>query len=165
MNPLVLVTNPSAGGTARDAVSAAAAVLSARAELTVVEAASPADLDALLDRLPDECGLVVAGGDGSVHQVVAALHRRGQLAADRPLGLIPLGTGNDLARTLGVPLDPAEAAHAYLSGRPRALDLVTDDAGGVVVVTAVSLDSQRPEALALLGFRHPGVDGDRLALG
>jgi YegS/Rv2252/BmrU family lipid kinase len=131
---LVLVTNPAAGGTARDAVSAAAAVLRAATELTVVEAGSPGDLDTLLDQYaPGSCGLVVAGGDGSLHQVVAALHRRGRLAADQPLGLVPLGTGNDLARTLGVPLDPAEAASAYLTGRPRVLDLVTEDAGGVVV--------------------------------
>jgi YegS/Rv2252/BmrU family lipid kinase len=131
---LVLVTNPAAGGTARDAVSAAAAVLRAEVDVTVVEAGSPADLDALLDRYaPGSCRLVVAGGDGSLHQVVAALHRQGRLAVDRPLGLIPLGTGNDLARTLGVPLDPAEAAAAYLAGRPRVLDLVADDAGGMVV--------------------------------
>jgi YegS/Rv2252/BmrU family lipid kinase len=134
VTPLVLVTNPAAGGTARDAVSAAVAVLRAGAELTVVEAGSPTDLDGLLDRCPpDGCRLVVAGGDGSVHQVVTALHRRGALTGDRPLGLVPLGTGNDLARTLGVPLDPTEAARAVLTGRPRALDLVTDDAGGVVV--------------------------------
>jgi YegS/Rv2252/BmrU family lipid kinase len=134
VTPLVLVTNPAAGGTARDAVSAAAAVLRARAELTVLEVGSPGDLDTLLDRCaPGSCGLVVAGGDGSLHQVVAALHRRDLLAADRPLGLVPLGTGNDLARSLGVPLDPTEAAEAYLTGRPRVLDLVTDDAGGVVV--------------------------------
>ena len=134
MTPLVLVTNPAAGGTARDAVSAAAAVLRAEVDVTVVDAGSPADLDALLGRYaPGSCRLVVAGGDGSLHQVVAALHRQGRLAVDRPLGLIPLGTGNDLARTLGVPLDPAEAAVAYLAGRPRVLDLVTDDAGGVVV--------------------------------
>jgi YegS/Rv2252/BmrU family lipid kinase len=137
VTPLVLVTNPAAGGTARDALSAAVAVLRAAAELIVVEAGSPADLEALLDRcVRDSSGLVVAGGDGSVHQVVAALHRCGLLDPDRPLGLVPLGTGNDLARSLGAPLDPAEAARAYLTGRPRVLDLVTDDEGGVVVNVA-----------------------------
>ena len=75
--------------------------------------------------------MVVCGGDGSVHAVVAALHRAG--AAGPPVGLIPLGTGNDLARALGLPLDPAAAARVVLDGRPRTLDLLVDDAGGMVV--------------------------------
>jgi diacylglycerol kinase family enzyme len=44
-----------------------------------------------------------------------------------------MGTGNDLARTLGIPLDPVEAARALLAGRARRLDLIVDDTGGVVV--------------------------------
>jgi diacylglycerol kinase family enzyme len=67
---------------------------------------------------------------------VATLRRRGELSPDVPLGLIPLGTGNDLARALGVPLDPSDAARALLAGRPRTLDLVVDDADGVVVNAA-----------------------------
>jgi diacylglycerol kinase family enzyme len=64
--------------------------------------------------------------------VVEHLHRRGELA-DADLALVPLGTGNDLARALGIPLDPAEAARLALSGTPRPLDLVVDDEGGVAV--------------------------------
>ena len=63
--------------------------------------------------------IVVAGGDGSLHAVVSALHRRHELA-ERTLGLIPLGTGNDFARALGIPLDPGEAAAALLSGQAAA---------------------------------------------
>jgi YegS/Rv2252/BmrU family lipid kinase len=94
--------------------------------------AEPGDLGRVLAGLGGRT-LVVVGGDGSVHTAVATLLSRGQLSGDRPIGLVPLGTGNDLARTLELPLDPAAAARALLTGRPRPLDLVVDDAGGVVV--------------------------------
>jgi hypothetical protein len=75
---------------------------------------------------------VVAGGDGSLHLVVQHLHRRGELD-DADLALVPLGTGNDLARALDIPLDPLAAAELALRGTPRPLDLVVDDDGGVTV--------------------------------
>jgi len=74
----------------------------------------------------------VVGGDGSLHTAVRHLWRRGE-ADQCPVGLIPLGTGNDFARGVGLPLDPVEAAKVIRTGRPRPVDLVTDDAGGVVV--------------------------------
>lgn len=133
MNRLVVVTNESAGGADEEAVAAVLSVLRAQVDVRREVCAEPGDLDRVLDGVAGGETLVVVGGDGSVHTAVAALLRRGELTADRPLGLIPLGTGNDLARTLGVPLDPADAARALLSGTPRALDLVVDDVGGVVV--------------------------------
>lgn len=132
MNPLLVVTNASAGSADDERVAAAVAVLREAADVREESCSDPDDLDHLLDRAGDRT-LVVVGGDGSVHTTVAALHRRQELTADRPLGLVPLGTGNDLARTLGIPLEPADAARALLTGRPRRLDLVVDDAGGVVV--------------------------------
>lgn len=132
MNPLVVVTNESAGGTADEPVEAALGVLGRAADVRREVCAEPGDLHRVLDGL-DGRTLVVAGGDGSVHTAVETLHGRGELAADRPLGLLPLGTGNDLARTLGIPLDPVSAAEAFLTGRPRQLDLAVDDDGGVVV--------------------------------
>lgn len=132
VNPLLVVTNAAAGGTDEAQVTAALDVLRRATDVRREVCAEPGDLDRVLDDLGERT-LVVVGGDGSVHTAVAALHTRGELSATRPLGLVPLGTGNDLARTLGIPLDPAEAARAFLSGRPRALDLVVDDGGGVVV--------------------------------
>ncbi|HEX6934983.1 MAG TPA: diacylglycerol kinase family protein [Actinomycetes bacterium] len=132
MNRLLVVTNAAAGSTDDERVDAALAVLREAADVRVDTCADAGDLDRLLDGLGDRT-LVLAGGDGSVHTAVATLHRRGELSPDRPLALLPLGTGNDLARTLGIPLDPAEAARALLTGRPRPLDLLVDDTGGVVV--------------------------------
>jgi YegS/Rv2252/BmrU family lipid kinase len=135
VNPLVVVTNTSAGGTGDEATAAAVAVLEEATDVRREVCSEPGDLDRVLDSL-DGRTLVLAGGDGSVHTAVGRLLDRGELDPGTPVGLLPLGTGNDLARTLGVPLDPYEAARALLVGRPRRLDLVVDDEGGVVVNAA-----------------------------
>src|SRR5690349_11501019 len=92
----------------------------------VVTTASPAELDDVVAR---DRHLVVAGGDGSLHAVVAALHRCGRLS-DTTVTLLPLGTGNDFARGAGIPLDPLEAAALARDGVKTPIDLVVDDVGG-----------------------------------
>lgn len=135
MNPLLVVTNASAGSAGDEQVDAALAVLVEHADVRVESCSDPADLDRVLASR-DGRTLVVVGGDGSVHLAVDRLLALGELSPTDPLCLVPLGTGNDLARTLGIPLDPAEAAKALLSGTARTLDLAVDDAGGVVVNAA-----------------------------
>jgi diacylglycerol kinase (ATP) len=68
------------------------------------------------------CPRVVAvGGDGTVQEVLNGLTAR---AAPRPLlGILPAGSGNDLARTLGLPTDPRAALHVALCGEPRLIDV------------------------------------------
>ena len=129
---LVVVTNEAAGGTVEAATEAALEVLRSGADVRHETCREPGDLDRVLDSAGDRT-VVVAGGDGSVHAAVQRLASRDELSPDRPLGLVPLGTGNDLARTLGLPLDPADAARVVLRGRPRPLDLLVDETGAVVV--------------------------------
>src|SRR5687767_7337616 len=60
--------------------------------------------------------VVAAGGDGTINKVVNGL------AADFSkiiLGIIPLGTGNDLARTLAIPFEPLEALELLMTGESR----------------------------------------------
>jgi YegS/Rv2252/BmrU family lipid kinase len=82
--------------------------------------------------IEDGCDLLVAaGGDGTIHEVVNAIYYSGQ--AERvKLGIIPIGTGNDFAYALGIPLDDVPAAmRTIYGGRVRLADLaeVVDDHG------------------------------------
>ena len=64
--------------------------------------------------------VVVAGGDGTVCEAAEGLHRAG----GGELAILPLGTGNDAARTLGVPCDLEDAARTAVDGRLRSVDLM-----------------------------------------
>ena len=74
--------------------------------------------------------VVAIGGDGTVHEVVNGLMRID--AKKRPtLGVIPVGTGNDFAHNVGLPLDLGDAAHCLFAGKTRLVDVCTisDDKG------------------------------------
>jgi diacylglycerol kinase family enzyme len=126
-----MITNFEAGGTDDAAVDSAVGVLAGAYD---VEVAQTADLDQVALALSQrgDRSVAVVGGDGSLHAVVEILHRTGDLEGT-PIGLIPQGTGNDLARTLGLPFDAADAAAVMTSGRLCKLDLLVDSADRVVV--------------------------------
>ena len=90
--------------------------------------------------IEDEVDLVlVAGGDGTVRVVCAELAQTGI-----PLGVVPAGTGNLLARNLGIPLDLDDALYRLLDGYDRKIDLVEVHGDG--------LDSNRFAVMAGLGL-------------
>jgi diacylglycerol kinase (ATP) len=64
---------------------------------------------------------VAAGGDGTVSEVASGL---ASAPEGTSLGILPFGTGNDLARSLGLPLDLDRAAEVLITGRARPMDLV-----------------------------------------
>lgn len=131
MEPLLVITNSEAGTSDEESLAAALDVLRQRASVEVAATGNPGELDGVLHRAGSR-RIVVAGGDGSLHAVIAALYRRQQLA-DTVLGLLPLGTGNDFARGTGVPLDIEEAARVVLRDKPQPMDLVIDELGSIVV--------------------------------
>jgi diacylglycerol kinase (ATP) len=72
--------------------------------------------------LKNGCDLIVAaGGDGTLNEVVSGI---GEEAGEVRVGVIPLGTGNDFARTLGLPNDLEQCLELIRAGRTRAIDLV-----------------------------------------
>jgi diacylglycerol kinase family enzyme len=144
---ILLVANANAGTHEQEALEAALGVLREAADVEVVETATPEELDEACGRI-EARAVVVAGGDGSLHATVNTLHRLGVLGSTR-LGLVPLGTGNDFARGVGIPLDPAEAAALVAAGVTTPTDLIVDDTGLVVVNNAhLGVGAQASEAAA-----------------
>lgn len=120
-----IIRNPGSGSA--DEAAALFDAVAAREDLTLVESDSAAAMEQAV-RDAAEAGFDVvaaAGGDGTVHAAANALMAVGHTADERPaLAVLPLGTGNDLARTLAVPLDPGEALALIGHGQRRVLDLI-----------------------------------------
>ena len=82
--------------------------------------------------------LVVVGGDGMVHLAVQAL-----AGTDTSLGIIPAGTGNDVARYVGISrADPEVAADVVARGVTRRIDLARCGATRFVTVMAAGFDAK-----------------------
>jgi diacylglycerol kinase (ATP) len=81
--------------------------------------------------------LVVCGGDGMVHLVVQAV-----AGTPTALGIIPAGTGNDVARYFDIPRkDPAAAADRVIAGHTRTIDLARSGSKYFVTVLAAGFDA------------------------
>lgn len=66
--------------------------------------------------------VIAVGGDGTAHEVINGL--MGVPANKRPkFGIVPLGSGNDFAHNLGLPIGPRDALQAALQGNTRKIDL------------------------------------------
>ncbi|MET9899713.1 diacylglycerol kinase family protein [Streptomyces sp. NPDC006446] len=101
--------------------------------------------------------VVVCGGDGTVRTVADALADH-----DVPLVIVPCGTGNLLARNLGLPLSPTAALDAALRGSPHRLDLASVEGDGLTAtrfaaMAGAGLDAEMMEhtddhAKATLGW-------------
>ncbi|MGI8887775.1 MAG: diacylglycerol/lipid kinase family protein [Nocardioidaceae bacterium] len=131
MKDILLITNVAAGTHDEEVMQVAAQQLRQHTDVEIVETCDRGELDVALGELGDRV-VVIAGGDGSLHLAVASLCAQGKLA-DATIGLIPLGTGNDFARGMRLPLDPVAAAEIVTGGQPRRTDILIDDSGNVVV--------------------------------
>ena len=121
----VVIANRGAGSTEEAAVNAAVARLATDAPTVLDWTEEPEECLEIVKGLEDDRQLVVAGGDGSIHlalSVVTHVER-----TDGPVGIIPLGTGNDFARNHGIPLDPVEAADVVIAGHAVGVDAMTLD--------------------------------------
>jgi YegS/Rv2252/BmrU family lipid kinase len=79
---------------------------------------------------------VGVGGDGVIGAVAGAL-----AGGDGVLGVLPGGRGNDFARTLGIPLDPAAACGVLANGEVRSLDLGRAGGSAFIGIASCGFDS------------------------
>lgn len=102
----------------------------------VFEVASVADAAAALQALDCEVLPVAVGGDGTVNLVAQAVLNA---SSRRPLGVLPFGTGNAFAHSLGIG-QLRHALAALASGRPRSIDIMrTSDARMPLALVSISV--------------------------
>lgn len=115
----LLLLNPRARRGRDTGADAAERLRSLGLDLTVLEIRDPAGLPELVRARAREVDrLLVAGGDGTLNAALQGLAGTGV-----PLGIIPVGTANNTARTLGLPTDLDEACKVAAGGRTRLIDL------------------------------------------
>lgn len=79
----------------------------------------PRDLPDTIRRYRDRVDMVIiGGGDGTLNAAIDGL-----IDTQLPLGILPLGTANDLARTLGIPRSLPDACDVIAKGKPQPIDL------------------------------------------
>lgn len=118
---VVVLSNPTAGDDAFRVLAEASARLRAHGLRIAHIAADSVDESIALTRHAVEDGIdavVAVGGDGIVWQAWQATATTGT-----PVGIVPAGTGNDLARVLGIPDEAGAAADVAATGHRRTIDL------------------------------------------
>ena len=94
-------------------------------------------------RLREEADLIViCGGDGSIASGAMAVMESGL-----PFGIIPLGTANDLARTIGIPMDLAGAADVIADGHTRRIDVGSVNGHAFFNVASIGLSADLAQGI------------------
>jgi YegS/Rv2252/BmrU family lipid kinase len=147
------ILNPRAGLGARRALEDVRRGRPSWRELEVTLTTGPGDAQRLAREAAEaKVDLVLAvGGDGTVNEAA-----RGLLGSGVPLGIVPAGSGNGLARALGIPRSPARALHALETAVVRRIDVGTVNGVPFLNVAGVGFD-----ALVGWAFHQAGRDGGR----
>jgi len=151
---IALLANPTAGrGNADQILDAVTARLTASG--AVVEHLIGDDAEHALELARKAAAdgvdtVVTLGGDGMVHVAVQALAE-----TEVSLGVVPLGTGNDFARALGIPAgDPLAAADVVVRNHPRRIDLGRSGDTWFATVLAAGFDAAVNERANAMTWPH-----------
>jgi len=133
----LLLINPLSRRGADEAKTATEALRAAGHELMIPDARDPGRYADIVREHKGRVDIVViGGGDGSVKLSVGGL-----LDLGVPLGVLPLGTANNLARNLGLPLDLAEAIKVITGGRHQKIDVADVNGQFFLNVAGLGLSS------------------------
>ena len=139
---LIINTKARRGAEAHDEVRAR--FEAAGLDVRRAETGSPDDIPKAIRAAAGEVdAVVVGGGDGTISRAGVALMETGL-----PLGILPLGTANDLARTLGLPEDPGAAADVIIAGVRRRIDMGTANGKPFFNVASMGLSSDLARELS-----------------
>src|SRR5690554_2825246 len=122
MDKILFIINPVAGGgRARALISLIKEKMDKyKKEYEVILTKGPKEAIKLAEEKADDYEIIVAvGGDGTVNEVSRGLINKGRGV----LGIIPGGTGNDMAKSLGIPRDPSEALELLCKGNIKHIDI------------------------------------------
>ncbi len=122
--PLIVINPTAGGGRAGRLIPWIRERLELRPDVEVRETIRRGDAEEMAAgaRAAGHDRVVAVGGDGTVQEVVNGLLAHGAAGAPE-LGIVPVGTGNDLARSLGLPTDPGEAWTMAIGSSTRDLDV------------------------------------------
>jgi diacylglycerol kinase (ATP) len=157
--PVAVIINPVAGGRRRGLPPVARVALARRAfdrhrvdgrvELT---ARAGHGTDLARQAVADGCRLVVAwGGDGTINEVASVL-----MGAGVALGIVRAGSGNGLAREMGIPRAPDAALEIALGGRDRTIDAGEIEGHRFLNVAGIGFDAAMAMAFNALGTERRG---------
>lgn len=158
---MLVIVNPAASGARRPETRTAVASYFASQNRAVEfsESKSPADMREQASRAAaDGFRFVLAlGGDGAVHHTIEGL-----LGTSAFAGILPAGNGNDIARSLEIPLDPIRAADAFLHSSPHVIDVLRarfrdGKAGHIVGAGGMGLDAEAAHRANTVFRKWPGA--------
>lgn len=126
---VLVVSNASSGSSNEETLRAVQNALKPLGEVSSLQpSAGDSPTDELTSAVDGTDLVVVAGGDGTMNHTVNALANR---LDDFTLAVVPMGTGNDFARTLGLRDDPVAVASGLVDGRERVVDVSRASGPGV----------------------------------
>jgi diacylglycerol kinase (ATP) len=151
---VLLVVNPGSrrGRRRRPAAEAALRAAGLHCEVAETERGRHAS-DIVRHRASSFDAVFVLGGDGTVMQCVGAL-----AGTERPVGVLPGGTGNLIAGALGIPANVTRAVRALMSGQSRRLDLARLGSGAYFAFAAgLGIDASMVAAAGRASKRRWGM--------